>query len=199
MSRKSPAGLRERVDVAVRPARVCDYDVLLAESDALNAFADGEAVYLTTGMLRFAAADVELQAVIAHELAHNTEGHVDRTIRNALLGGLLGAIVDIAAASQGIYADATLSGLEAGAEAFSQEFEREADYVGIYYLERAGIDASEAATFWRRMAAENVDSIVYGATHPTSPERFVNMNAAVAEVRVKREAGEPLLPTRQRR
>lgn len=198
VSRQSPgAAAPDLVDVDIELVDACAYPVVMLDDDALNAYADGNAVYITTGMLRFAATDLELQTVIAHELAHNTEGHLDKSRNNALIGGLLGAIVDVAAASQGIRTNVTGSAMQAGAQAFSQDFEREADYVGIYYMERAGIDATEAATFWRRMAAENARSVVYGRSHPTSPERFVNITAAAAEVREKREAGTELLPTRR--
>lgn len=44
-----------------------------------DAYADGKAVYVTTGMLRFATTDLELQTVVAHELAHHTERHMDKT------------------------------------------------------------------------------------------------------------------------
>ena len=186
------------LDFDMRLQKACAYPVVMLQDDALNAYADGSNIYITTGMLRFAATDLELQTVIAHELAHNTEGHLDKRQKNVLLGGILGAIVDVAAASQGVYTNMTNSAMRAGAQAFSQDFEREADYVGIYYMERAGTDATEAATFWRRMAAESAASVVYGKTHPTSPERFVNLTAAAAEVRQKREAGTELVPNRRK-
>lgn len=77
-----------------------------------------------------------------------------------LLGGLLGAVIDVAAATQGIRTDMTGRGMRAAAAAFSQDFEREAVYVGVYYVERAGIDATEAASFSRRMTAECADEPV---------------------------------------
>ena len=190
-------GSEEPIDVTMELVSTCAYPVVMQESDALNAYADGNTIYITTGMMRFAQDDLELQTVVAHELAHNTEGHIDKMRRNTMVGGILGAIVDAAAATQGIYTDATSAGAQAGAMAFSQDFEREADYVGIYYMERAGTDTSEAADFWRRMAGESMSGVVYATTHPTTPERFVNINAAVAEVRAKREAGEELRPNRK--
>ena len=185
------------LDIDMKLALACAYSVNMIDSDALNAYADGDAIYITTGMMRFADRDLELQTVIAHELAHNTEGHIAKKERNAAVGGLLGTIVDVAAASQGIRTSVGRQGMEAGATAFSQDFEREADYIGIYFLERAGIESSEAADFWRRMALENSRSVVYGRSHPTSPERFVNLNAASEEIREKRKAGQPLLPNRK--
>jgi hypothetical protein len=38
---------------------------------------------------------------------------------------------------------------------FSQDFEREADYVGMYLLARSGRQVAGAAGFWRRMAQES--------------------------------------------
>ena len=102
------------------------------------------------------------------------------------------------AASQGIRTDMTNIGMEAGKLVLSQDFEREADYIGTYFLERAGIDASESADLWRRVAAESGAGVVYGTTHPTTPERFVNVSAAVQEIRAKQAAGQELLPNRKK-
>ena len=189
--------MRNIVDVVVHPSLICDYPVRTVGSDDLNAYADGDAIYLTNGMIRFAETDLELQTVIAHELAHNTEKHVEAKRTNVGAGFLVGFLVDVAAATQGVQTDFHRTGAQIGAQAYSQDFEREADYVGIYFLERAGIDSAEASNFWRRMAAENTASILYGKSHPTSPERFVNLNAASAEVRDKRDAGEDLIPKRK--
>ena len=35
------------------PEKICNYGVVLAQNDSLNAYADGNNLYLTTGMLRF--------------------------------------------------------------------------------------------------------------------------------------------------
>ena len=47
------------------------------------------------------------------------------------------------------YSDA---GAQIGVAAFSQAFELEADYVGLYILARAGYPTKNAAAFWRKMA-----------------------------------------------
>ena len=178
--------------VAVAPERVCAYPVLLVNDPGLNAYADGNNIYITSGMMRFAQSDLDLQTVIAHELAHNTEGHIDKKVANALLGGLIGAVVRV---YKGV--DATDLGSRLGANAFSKELEREADYISLYMLERAGIDSSGAAAFWRRMAAEHSPSIRFARTHPTTAERFVNLETTYREIRAKQRTGAPLLPNRR--
>lgn len=178
--------------VTVAPERVCAYPVLLVNDPGLNAYADGNNIYVTTGMMRFAQSDLDLQTVIAHELAHNTEGHIDKKVANALLGGLIGAVVRV---YKGV--NASDLGAHAGANAFSKDLEREADYISLYMLERAGIDGGQAAAFWRRMAVEHSPSIRFARTHPTTAERFVNIETTYREIRAKQRAGLPLLPNRR--
>ena len=179
------------LDVSLKPDRVCDYPVLLGDDDALNAYADGNNIIITRGMMRFLESDRELALVIGHELAHNSMGHVSAKRLNALLGSLL----DTAAA---LYAGVDTQGMfgNLGAQVFSQDFEAEADYVGMYYMHWAGMELDEAANFWRRMAAEHPASIrgSFLASHPSTPQRFVELEETAREIRRKAAAGEPVAP-----
>ncbi len=181
-------------EALIDPVTQCKYGIILVKDDSVNAFADGDNIYVTTGMYRFAETQAELQTVIAHELAHNSEGHVTKKLGNYLLG----SIIDVAiAASTGIYT----SGLFGNTTSmiFSQNFEREADYVGMYMLERADIDSSESANLWRRMAAENRTPGIFNfaRTHPTTAERFTNLDATYQEIQEKRRSGQSLYPNRR--
>ena len=89
-------GAATRTVTLREPAKVCDVVVQLTASGDINAFTDGKSIYITEGMMRFAESDEELQTVIAHELAHITEGHVAKQQRNALGGAILGAVVSAA-------------------------------------------------------------------------------------------------------
>ena len=85
--------------------------------------------------------------------------------------------------------------MQVGALAFSQEFEAEADYVGVYHAARAGYDTRKAAYFWRRMAAAHPRAIgLQGTTHPSSANRFLAVEAASKEVAEKRAGGTRLVP-----
>lgn len=57
----------------------CLYEVLVREDKSPNAYADGDRVYVTSGMLA-GFDDLALSLVIAHEMAHNVLGHVDMDI-----------------------------------------------------------------------------------------------------------------------
>ena len=179
---------------AIRPDRVCAYPVRWGLSDEVNAFADGDSIYVTTGFLRFVEDDDELAAVIGHELAHNTRGHIDAKRGNEFIGILLGALVGAA-----IGVDMTETGRAVGAQAYSQAFEAEADYVGVYRAARAGYDIRNAMKFWRRMAAENPHAIhLEGSTHPSTAKRFLAMGKAIEEVEEKQKNGLPLVPNEGR-
>lgn len=172
----------------------CNYPIKLLDGDALNAFADGSAVYINSGMLRFVDSDDELALVIGHELAHNLLGHREKKTANALLG----AVIDVAILastgidSQGVFANA-------GASAFSQEFEAEADYAGLYLARAGGFDITQAANFWRRMGIENESRLIkkFNSTHPSTPERYIALEKASIEINNKLASGIPILPNRK--
>lgn len=180
-------------DIAATPAKACSYPVQIQISDAVNAFADGKRIVITNGMLRFATADEELALVIGHELAHNTENHITAKRGNRLVGALLGALISVA-----VRTDVSRVGADIGSMAFSQGFEAEADYVGTYYVAKAGFDIEKAADFWRRMAVEHPKAIGHGTTHPDTASRFVAIEAATKEVAEKRAAGMALVPEKKR-
>ena len=56
----------ELLEFEIMPEKICNYGVVLAQNDSLNAYADGNNLYLTTGMLRFVDEDRELQFILAH-------------------------------------------------------------------------------------------------------------------------------------
>jgi hypothetical protein len=175
---------------------LCNYTLTALKDDALNAFADGRGVFVTSSMLRFAATDDELATVLAHEIAHNAMKHMDAESKNAGIGALFGAIIDIAAASQGVNTGGgfTKDFAALGARTFSQDFEREADYVGMYILARGGRPFASAADFRRRMAQESPGSIKFASSHPTTAERYLRLDQAAAEIQQKQAAQTPLFP-----
>jgi predicted Zn-dependent protease len=83
-----------------------------------------------------------------------------------------------------------------GAGSYSQEFEAEADYVGLYIMANAGMPITDAPKFWRRMAAANPSDIKtsHTASHPSTSYRMVALEEAVKEISAKINNGEPLVP-----
>ena len=176
--------------VALTPRMTCSYPTVLRNDNQVNAFADGSRIIITTGLMRFTDTDDELALVVGHELAHNTMGHIESKTGNMIVGGIIGAILT---GLSGINVMDPM--MQVGALAFSQEFEAEADYVGVYHAARAGYDTRKAAYFWRRMAAAHPRAIgLQGTTHPSSANRFLAVEAASKEVAEKRAGGTGLVP-----
>lgn len=176
------------IKLSVKPAERCGYQVVMTEDIVVNAYANGEAVMVTKGMMNFARDNEELALVIGHEVGHNVMGHIDKAQGNQVMG----AIVDgVLAGLTGVY---TNTFQNAAGMAFSQDFEQEADYVGLYFMERGGFDSKNAPNFWRRMGANNPYAIGHATTHPTSASRYVFLGKCHEEITEKRLAGEELIP-----
>ena len=181
------------LDISTVP--ISRFDIQYSADERINAFADGKALYIMKGLMDFVDSERELQFVIAHELAHNIERHIDKKKNNSLLGGLLGGAVDVfITAKTGIGTSAFgRTGRNIGVLAHSKAFEREADYLGMYLLANAGISIQGVADFWRKMSTLGAG---YSRTHPSTAERFVNLMAIEQEINDKITGGAALLPNK---
>lgn len=184
-----------RRDVVLVADTLCDYDVGVVQSTDLNAFATGSAVFVTTGMM-YMMNDEELATAVAHEIAHNAKKHVQAKTQNATLGAFFGALLDVFAATQGVNTGGEFTSQfgQLGAMTFSQDFEREADYVGMYILAAAGWPLEQAPNLWRRMALASPGSIRFASSHPTTVERYIRLEQAAQEIAEKRQTGVALVP-----
>ena len=182
--------------LTVTPVLSCNYGVVVTDGKDQNAFADGEAIHIERSIIRLAGSDEELALVIAHELAHNGQRHVQAKKSNARMAGFGGLLLDGIAIASGVDTGGyfTKAGVRIGANHASVEFEQEADYVGMYYLARAGYAIDGVEDFWRKMAVDNPEMIYVKSSHPTSASRFVAIASTAKEIEAKRAAGEPLTP-----
>lgn len=184
------------VPVELSGERGCGYPIQLVRGQAVNAFANGEMVTVTQGMMDFVEDDAELAMILGHEIAHNALHHIDAKKQNRTVGLLVGLLVDLAFAVGGIDTGGNFSqlGANVGQQAYSQDFEAEADYMGVYAAARGGFDMRFASDFWRRLSADNPDRIDYARTHPTNAYRAAAVDKIVSEIETKRVAGLALTP-----
>ncbi len=174
----------------------CSYPLEISSKKGANAYADGSKVFVTTAMMALAEDDTHLAFVLAHELAHNIMDHPSRVQQNTIAGSLLGTMVDIGAAAAGASTGGAFGQLggQTALLQYSPSFELEADYIGLYILQRAGYRIEEAPNFWRAMAHYHPENIYTSTTHPTNPERYVVMRKTINEIRSKQKLGLPLFP-----
>lgn len=152
----------------------------MTEDEDVNAFAAGGGlITVTYGMMRFAHSDDELAVVLGHELAHVTRHHVAKNMGSSmvagLFGGALGGAIDVFVPGLGTALGSRVS--QAIQAQFSKDWEREADFVGLTYVDHAGFDAQAGWRIWERFSIE-VPGTFAGpllSTHPTSPERMIRL------------------------
>ncbi|ANG63482.1 hypothetical protein A8C75_14050 [Marinobacterium aestuarii] len=156
------------------PETLCDWPVRLNRSSAINAHADGREIRVNQGMLSYARDDNELALVIAHELAHNGLQHIDKQLRNLLLGALL----DLLALTQGYPSPGIAATLGIHHQALNWELE--ADLQALVVLHRAGVPLEPGVEFWRRLGTDFPTAIRHsrGLTHPSTAERYLRMQTA---------------------
>jgi len=172
-------------DVTLRPITVCEFPTLLVRSPEVNAAADGRILAITSGLFEMTHSDDELALILGHELAHNVLGHMQKAaVADRKSGGILDAFVR-----------ATIGTAVASATTppFSIEFEKEADYAGLYFMARAGYDITAAEAFWRRLN-ETLRATSVARTHPSGPERLKAIEMTTAEIKAKQKAKKPLEP-----
>jgi len=160
------------IDIGLKSERVCGYKLRLSQTPTINAYADGNNITVTSGMMDFVKDDDELALIIGHELGHNTMGHIRKIISNIILS--------------------------AGGTRYTRPFESESDYVGMYYMVRAGYNPENVEDVWRRLAVANPKSVARAKTHPTYPNRYLSLAATREEIKAKQAAGLPLLPNFKR-
>ena len=116
----------------------------------------------------FVQSDDELALIIGHELAHNTMGHIRKVLSNYIISF--------------------------GGTRYTRPFESESDYVGLYYLVRAGYSPEGVESFWQRLSTKAPRGINRAKTHPTFPDRYLRIQAARKEIQTKQKTNSLLVP-----
>jgi len=140
------------------------WEFVVFDSDQVNAFAlPAGKVGVYTGLLKLAASDDELAAVMGHEIAHVSSRHgAERTSQGYLVAGGA-ALTDIGLQVKDVdpaKRNAILSayGMAATVGAilpYSRLHESEADAIGLRFAAGAGYDPRAAVSFWKKMAAKS--------------------------------------------
>ncbi|MCK9918515.1 M48 family metallopeptidase [Microbacteriaceae bacterium K1510] len=182
--------------ITITPVMGCSIPINYVTAEEANAATDGEQIVIQSGMVELAKTDAQLAAVIGHELAHANLGHIEKQQINTLIGFAGGVVIDGGFFLGGISTGGAFRRelTKAGGRAHSVAFEREADYVGAYYIARAGYDLAGVEELWRALAMKTPDAIRLARTHPTSPVRFLQMQKVAAEIVDKKARGLPLNP-----
>ena len=166
------------------------FTIKVIDSDEVNAFAlPGGFFYVNSGLILRAQEESELAGVMAHEIAHVAARH---GTKNATKGELMQlasipAMIFIPysmagyAMYQGLNLAIPLTFLK-----FSRDAEREADFLGLQYMYKAGYDPNSYVTFFERIQADEkrrpgtIPKVF--STHPPTPDRIENTQKEIARI-----------------
>lgn len=164
----------------------------------INAFAmAGGKVGVFSGLFKIADTDDQLASVISHEIAHVTAKHVHEQLSQALLvqtGGILGGVALMGSGAGMLTSEGILGvyGLTTGVAglAFDRKKEKEADYIGLMYMARAGYNPEESVKVLERLdeaSANMPQQPAFLSTHPSNPERIIQLMDAMPKALAERE------------
>ena len=154
-------GVDRQVTIALQYGCATSFQTALTGS--IDAAADGDAVEVDIGAMRFAEDDAQIAAVVAHELAHNILRHRER---------LTTAGVRSTRGARNIR--------------LTRQTEEEADRLSVYLLDRAGYATSAIVSFWSR---EDARSTALDRLHGTPVERITTIKGEIARLDQMKAAG----------
>ncbi len=162
------------------------FTIKLLDSDEVNAFAlPGGFLFVNTGLILKADSESELAGVLAHEIAHVAARHGTRQASRGQLAGIASVPLIFVGgwAGYGAWQGANLA-IPLCFLNFSRAFEREADYLGLQYLYKAGYDPTSFVDFFEKlqsMETRKPGSVSKAfSTHPMTDDRI---KAAQEEIR----------------
>ena len=166
------------------------FTIKVVDSDVVNAFAlPGGFFYVNSGLILHADEESELAGVMAHEIAHVCARHGTKQATK-------GQIVNLASIPAMIFIPYTWAGyaIYQGMNfaipltflKFSRDEEREADYLGIQYMYKAGYDPNSLVSFFEKVETDEkkepgtIPKVF--STHPPTPDRIEAIQKEIATI-----------------
>jgi predicted Zn-dependent protease len=193
-------GLERATRIGLRVAKYSarpglPYKFFIVEDKEINAFsAPGGHVYITTALMNLATDD-ELAAVLSHEIGHVVARHSLKSLQQtqavdslaSVVGAVTGILGDDAAALGKLAGQLVASPL---VMAHDREQEREADFLGVHIMTKAGYEPNGMVTMLRKMdkiSKSNSDLLgSFFSDHPDTNERISNTEFEIKRIKSER-------------
>lgn len=167
--------------------------IKVIDSEEVNAMAlPGGFFYVNTGLIRAASEEAELAGVMAHEIAHVAARHSTEQVSKGRFFNFasLPLIFLGGPAGYGIRQAAGLM-LPLQMLRFNRRAEREADFLGLQYLYKAGYDPTAFVSFFEKVKSQEKRKSGFLAkalsTHPVTEDRIRKAQQQIAEGLPSRE------------
>jgi len=166
------------------------FTIKVIDSDEINAFAlPGGFFYVNSGLILRADEEAELAGVMGHEIAHVAARHGTKTATKGEIMQLatipVMILVPYGMAGYGIYEGLNLA-IPMSYLKFTRDAEKEADYLGLQYMYKAGYDPNAFVSFFEKIEAEerrhpgSIPKIF--STHPPTPDRVQKAQEEIATI-----------------
>jgi beta-barrel assembly-enhancing protease len=170
------------------------FTIKVIDSEEVNAFAlPGGFFFVNSGLILKADSESELAGVMAHEIAHVAARHGTRQATR-------GELAQIAMIAASIAVPYTMAGYAAmqganmaipmGFLAFTRKMEREADFLGLQYMYKAGYDPTSFVDFFEKV--QTMEKRKPGtvakvfSTHPMTDDRIAASQAEIQKILVSK-------------
>ncbi|MBI1822421.1 MAG: M48 family metalloprotease [Nitrospirae bacterium] len=160
-----------------------NYHFLVVKNEVPNAFAvPGGYIFVFDGLLSRMTSVEELAGVLSHEIGHVTKDHFFQENKGAALANVAGIVAALLTREPSAAIAGALTAESLGLS-FSREHEREADSVGLRFLNQAGYHPEGLYHFFKTLEAYEKynPSLVpaYFSTHPAVGEREATMQMLI--------------------
>lgn len=159
------------------------FRIKVINDPSLNAFSlPNGALYLHTGILARMDNEAQLATLLAHEMTHATHRHAVKAFRKVKSNAAFNANVQGTLTGFGETGELmtllSSTGLMAAVTGYSQDFETEADTVGLEVMMKAGYDPHEALKLFehleKEIEEEGIEEPFFFGTHPKVQKRIEN-------------------------
>jgi predicted Zn-dependent protease len=166
------------------------FTIKVLDSEEVNAFAlPGGFFFVNSGLILKADSEAELAGVMAHEIAHVAARHGTKQATRGQIINLASIPLIFVGGLPG-YAIQQGAGLviPLGFLTFSRAFEREADYLGLQYLYKAGYDPTSFVDFFEKIQSlerkkPGTVSKIF-STHPLTDDRIKSAQQEIQNILV---------------
>ena len=166
-----------------------NYTFQVVNDDSINAFATmGGFVYVHTGLLKAADNEAEVAGVMAHEIAHITNKHALKQMRQRIIAG---GLADAAGVDNNVL---VAVGVEVGLNLpKSRRDEYEADRSGLETIVRTGYAPSGMIGFFEKLLNAGGGSVpTILRTHPHTQDRISNLEQLLQQAQINPNIGDGL-------